>query len=64
MKRRISVIPTKAGIQVSPILKNSLDSAFHRSDDFLQDQQIWNLEDLRLSASKNKAPEAVNKESN
>jgi hypothetical protein len=39
MKRRISVIPAKAGIQLFPILKNSLDSGFHRSDDYLEDHQ-------------------------
>ena len=36
VKRRISVIPAKAGIQLLQILKNSLDSGFHRSDDFLR----------------------------
>ena len=43
LKRRISVIsviPAKAGIQLFQILKNSLDSGFHRSDDFLGDHQI------------------------
>jgi hypothetical protein len=40
LKRRISVIPAKAGIQLFQILKNSLDSGFHRSDDFLRDHQI------------------------
>jgi hypothetical protein len=39
LKRRISVIPAKAGIQLFQILKNSLDSGFHRSDDFLRDHQ-------------------------
>jgi hypothetical protein len=37
LKRRISVIPAKAGIQLFQILKNSLDSGFHRSDDFLRE---------------------------
>ena len=41
MKRHISVIPAKAGIQLFPILKNSLDSGFHRSDDFLREHLIW-----------------------
>jgi len=36
LKRRISVIPAKAGIKLFQILKNSLDSGFHRSDDFLR----------------------------
>jgi len=48
LKRRISVIPAKAGIQSFQILKNSLDSGlrraqpsrFHRSDDFLRDHQF------------------------
>jgi hypothetical protein len=31
-----SVIPAKAGIQSSHIVINSLDSGFHRSDDFLR----------------------------
>jgi len=39
LKRLISVIPAKAGIQLFQILKNSLDSGFHRSDDFLRDHQ-------------------------
>ena len=30
------VIPAKAGIQLFQTLKNSLDSGFHRSDDFLR----------------------------
>ena len=69
LKRRIPVIPAKAGIKLSPLtlplspakgeragvrgknkkgnsytiqlfqtLKNSLDSGFHRSDDFLRDR--------------------------
>jgi len=36
LKRRISVIPAKAGIQLFQTLKNSLDSGFHRSDGFLR----------------------------
>jgi hypothetical protein len=40
LKRGISVIPAKAGIQLFQILKNSLDSGFHRSDDFLRDHQL------------------------
>ena len=39
LKKRISVIPAKAGIQFFQILKNSLDSGFHRSDDFLREHQ-------------------------
>ena len=38
-KMRLSVIPAKAGIQSFQIVKNSLDSGFHRSDDFLRDHQ-------------------------
>jgi len=44
LKRRISVIPAKAGIQLFQILKNSLDSGFHRSDDFLRDHQMFPFE--------------------
>jgi hypothetical protein len=43
-KGRFPVIPAKAGIQLFQILKNSLDSGFHRSDDFLRDHQIWVIE--------------------
>jgi hypothetical protein len=41
LKRRNSVIPAEAGIQLSQILKNSLDSGFHWSDDFLQEQNAY-----------------------
>jgi hypothetical protein len=41
LKGRIPVIPAKAGIQLFQILKNSLDSGFHRSDDFLHEHQLW-----------------------
>jgi hypothetical protein len=41
LKMRLSVIPAKAGIQISQIVINSLDSGFHRSDDFLRDHQNW-----------------------
>jgi hypothetical protein len=41
-KVRFPVIPAKAGIQLFEILKNSLDSGFHRSDDFLRFHQYWN----------------------
>jgi len=40
LKRRISVIPAKAGIQLFQILKKSLDSGFHRNDDFLRFHQF------------------------
>jgi len=43
LKRQISVIPAKAGIQLFQILKNSLDSGLHRSDDFLREHQICHL---------------------
>jgi len=36
---RLSVIPAKAGIQYFQIVINSLDSGFHRSDDFLRIHQ-------------------------
>ena len=36
MKKRISVIPAKAGIQLFQIIENSLESGFHRSDDFYE----------------------------
>jgi hypothetical protein len=39
LKRRISVIPAKAGIQLFQTLKHSLDSGSHRSDDFLRFHQ-------------------------
>jgi hypothetical protein len=32
----LSVIPAKAGIQFFQLVRNSLDSGFHRSDDFLR----------------------------
>jgi hypothetical protein len=35
-----SVIPAKAGIQFFLVFISSLDSGFHRSDDFLQNHQI------------------------
>jgi hypothetical protein len=45
-KVRFPVIPAKAGIQLFQTLKNSLDSGFHRSDDFLrfhQRMEYWNV---------------------
>ena len=36
LKMLFSVIPAEAGIQSSQIVINSLDSGFHRSDDFLR----------------------------
>ena len=36
-----SVIPAKAGIQFFPPVMSSLDSGFHRSDDFLRNHQNW-----------------------
>ncbi|MDI6756085.1 MAG: hypothetical protein QME78_17070, partial [Thermodesulfobacteriota bacterium] len=36
---RLSVIPAKAGIQSFQIVISSLDSGFHRSDDFLRIHQ-------------------------
>jgi len=36
LKRSFSVIPAKAGIQSFPVGLDSLDSGFHRSDDFLR----------------------------
>ena len=39
LKMRFFVIPAKAGIQSFQIVINSLDSGFHRSDDFLRDHQ-------------------------
>jgi hypothetical protein len=38
-KRLLIVIPAKAGIQFFQILIDSLNSGFHRSDDFLRDHQ-------------------------
>ena len=38
-KTALSVIPAKAGIQSIRALKKTLDSGFHRSDDFLRDHQ-------------------------
>jgi len=34
------VIPAKAGIQYFQVLKNNLDSGFHRSDDFLRNYHL------------------------
>jgi len=50
LKIRLSVIPAKAGIQSFQIGMNSLDSGFHRSDDFLRSHQnlgwaIWEFVD-------------------
>jgi hypothetical protein len=42
-KVRFPGIPAKAGIQLFETLKNSLDSGFHRSDDFLRFHQDWNI---------------------
>jgi len=36
----IFVIPAKAGIQ---LIQAVLDSGFHRSDDFLRDNQTWKI---------------------
>jgi hypothetical protein len=38
---RFSVIPAKAGIQYYQRLINTLDSGFHRSDDFLRNHQFY-----------------------
>ena len=37
LKRQLFVIPAKAGIQLLQNLIDTLDSGFHRSDDFLRD---------------------------
>jgi len=47
-----SVIPTKAGIQDFQKLTNTMDSGFHRSDDFLRNHQdplkkCWGFDRLR-----------------
>jgi len=39
LKMPFSVIPAEAGIQYFQKLINTLDSGFHRSDDFLRDHQ-------------------------
>jgi hypothetical protein len=39
LKLPIFVIPAKAGIQFFQVVTTSLDSGFHRSDDFLRDRQ-------------------------
>jgi hypothetical protein len=39
LKIPFPVIPAKAGIQSFQMVINSLDSGFHRSDDFLRDHQ-------------------------
>ena len=39
-KVRFPVIPAKAGIQSFQTPKNSLDSGFHRSDDFLRSSSM------------------------
>ncbi len=38
-KTHLSVIPAKAGIQFIQIVTKTLDSGFHRSDDFLRNHQ-------------------------
>jgi len=38
-KTALSVIPAKAGIQSIRALTKTLDSGFHRSNDFLRDRQ-------------------------
>ena len=43
MKTRLSVIPAKAGIQSFQIVISSLESGFHRSDDFLRLHQVLYL---------------------
>jgi hypothetical protein len=55
---QFSVIPAKAGIQFFQILMNSLDSGFHRSDDFLQDHQssIYKNWNLSRKAVQNRSP--------
>jgi hypothetical protein len=42
-KDLLSVIPAKAGIQSFQGIIKSLDSGFHRSDDFLRGHQPWRL---------------------
>jgi hypothetical protein len=44
LKIWFSVIPAKAGIQFFQIVKNSLDSGFHRSDDFFARSSILDFE--------------------
>ena len=39
LKTPFFVIPAKAGIQFFQLVTESLDSGFHRSDDFLRDRQ-------------------------
>jgi len=41
--RRRNPVPLRAGFR---ILKNYLDSGFHRSDDFLRDHHCWPLKDF------------------
>ena len=40
LKLPIFVIPAKAGIQFLQVVTTSLDSGFHRSDDFLRNHQV------------------------
>jgi SRSO17 transposase len=40
LKMQLFVIPAKAGIQQFQKVKNTLDSGFHRSDDFFRDHQL------------------------
>jgi hypothetical protein len=42
-KALFSVIPAKAGIQLFQRIVKSLDSGFHRSDDFLRNHQFLQL---------------------
>jgi len=46
-----SVIPAEAGIQCFRIVTNSLDSGFHRSDDFLRLYQLLIFPQLLASVA-------------
>jgi hypothetical protein len=52
LKMRFSVIPAKAEIKFFQIVMNSLDSGFHRSDDFLVDHQFSPLKDWLIFKAK------------
>jgi hypothetical protein len=48
-KESLFVIPAKAGIQFFPSVISSLDSGFHRSDDFSVDHLYWSSDFFSIS---------------
>jgi hypothetical protein len=48
LKLPIFVIPAKAGIQFFQVVTTSLDSGFHRSDDFLRNHHVCLLKKIPI----------------